>query len=121
MFEIFSRDGHETFAVGDRALFDDILEITRGSDHFIDHQEGDEKLFELLEENKNEDILLFHRFVDVHFPYLLSHSPPNKDYLKESYDEAKRLSDRFGFDFVLAEKDYNDIEAHTGQWFSKKK
>jgi arylsulfatase A-like enzyme len=120
VFEILGDAGYTSLAVGDQTLFHDILGMTRGVDHFIHHSEGDDVLFENLAGHADEDVFLFHRFTDVHFPYFVTHSPPEENYLKESYEEAKQLCDRFGFEFVLEEGDYNDVEAHTQQWFTIK-
>jgi hypothetical protein len=117
IFEIFSRNGYETFCAADEALFNDILELSRGCDHFIDHDEGDQILFDKLKDHTDEDIFLFQRFLDVHFPYMISKSPPQEGYLEGSYQSTKSLCDRFGFEFILEEDNLDDVDAHREQWF----
>jgi len=120
IFEIFDNNGYETFCVADEAFFNDILEITRGCNHFIDHSAGDEVLFEKLEEHSDDDVFLFQRFLDVHFPYFVSYSPPHEGYFEDSYYEAADICDRFEIPFILNEGDYNDADAHRKQWFKIK-
>lgn len=121
IFEIMSDNGYETVAVTDKLIYDKILELTRGCSHVIDHYSGDDLLFNLLENMGGENIFLYQRFMDVHFPYFVPDNIPNEDYLKTSYDEALSICDRYGTDFILKDGDYNNVDNHENQWLSIKK
>lgn len=118
IFQIFNNNGYGTICVATKPVFHDILELSRGCDQFIDDKKGDQEVFASVEKMKStkEDLLLFHRFVDVHYPYLVSRSPPSNGYLKDSYRESKRICNQFDFKFFLDNQEATSTKAHYKQW-----
>lgn len=118
IFEIFDANDFKTIGVGDKVVFHDALELSRGCEHFIDHDKGDQKVFETINKIKSDsnDLFLFHRFLDVHFPYLVCKSPPSEGYLEESFHQAKRICDRFDYEFILKPENMDKIISHVRQW-----
>lgn len=118
IFEMFKTNGFTTVGVADEVVFHDVLELTRGCDQVFDHDDSDQDLFDTIEQikTKSSDLFLFHRFLDVHFPYLVTRNPPSNEYLKESYREAERICSKFDYEFHLGEEDISNISAHSRQW-----
>ncbi len=116
IFEIFGNAGYETICAWDKGLFHNMLGLSRGAKHIIDQGTSDQKLFSLIG-GIEKDFVLYQRFLDVHFPYFVTDSQPTKDYLRESYKQAKEVCDKFGFEFILKDGDYSNEDAHTKQWF----
>lgn len=116
IFEILGEAGYTTFCIADKPIFNDLMGLARGCDYFIDEGNSDVKLFELINEHKDDNIFIFQRFMDVHFPYFLSDSPPSKGYLRDSFFVTQRICKDFCIDFTLKAEDFDNINNHTEQW-----
>lgn len=115
IFEILKKEGYSTFCVADKPLFC-LMELARGCEYNIDEGHSDKKLFALLQKHKDEELFIFQRFMDVHFPYFVSDSPPSSDYLCDSFRETERICEEYDIEFTLKDGDYDNIANHTEQW-----
>ncbi len=96
--EIFQKEGYITILATDILELWGPLDLDRGfSNIFV---RDDKKLFEFLDQNKNEKIFLFAHFFDVHEPFGFSEYEIYEGYNSDYYETIEKLCGENNIKFV---------------------
>lgn len=96
--EIFQKEGYTTILTTDIPELWEPLDLHRGfSNIFV---RNDKKLFEFLDQNKNEKIFLFVHFFDVHEPFGFSEYEIYEGYNLDYHKNMEKLCREYNVEFI---------------------